>query len=491
MQHLLLRIGADMGTGGGLSPIYKDGTFDLVPIPEAEGTTEDRTYQEMAGRDGRSLAGFVSEEYRSSPPHIDPEFGTYTYGDPTQKRTQLARLQEDDLLVFYAGLRPYDYQDSPRLFVVGYFTVDAVHDLEEMSVAERRSVLDRLENNAHAKRTETTPDSKNPNKDAFPVIVEGKPDESRLLDRARPLSDAFVSRTNPQYHMLPHVAALTGYSEDKDLTRATGRWLTPPDEAKFREWLDDGTVGLVDDKTTLRTYVLRHDSGFALNTAGGFCTLATCKPDIRLTANVGDWVVGTGARTKGGEDEQLLYAMRVEETLTYDEYFQSQEFQFKKPLEGELYEENGDNIYYTATPMGGEEYDGGDGRTYFEIGLPTGEKAYTAEDTPFIQLKNPNHGPARISKDTRDSPGRTAVLVSRQFWYFGADEVHLPEDEEMRGAVIKGYPGPNGKQGHKNAREQDRTEDFVRWLVENYRPGIHGPPRDQGSNEEHDQHTSC
>lgn len=39
-------------------------------------------------------------------------------------------------------------------------------------------------------------------------------------------------------------------------------------------------------------YILKHDSGFAPNPFYGFCTLATCKPEIRKQAEVGDWIVG-------------------------------------------------------------------------------------------------------------------------------------------------------------------------------------------------------
>ncbi len=33
-KALLLRVGLDRGTGGALGPIYPDGTFEYIPIPE-------------------------------------------------------------------------------------------------------------------------------------------------------------------------------------------------------------------------------------------------------------------------------------------------------------------------------------------------------------------------------------------------------------------------------------------------------------------------
>lgn len=71
----------------------------------------------------------------------------------------------------------------------------------------------------------------------------------------------------------------------------------------------------------IHSYVVRYDSGFAPNPFYGYCTLATCKPNIRKGADIGDWVVGSGSNDRnvrrGGH---LVYAMRVTETMTFDEY---------------------------------------------------------------------------------------------------------------------------------------------------------------------------
>jgi hypothetical protein len=41
----------------------------------------------------------------------------------------------------------------------------------------------------------------------------------------------------------------------------------------------------------LYSYVVTHDTGFSPNPFWGCCTLADCKPAIRRTAKIGDWVV--------------------------------------------------------------------------------------------------------------------------------------------------------------------------------------------------------
>ena len=48
-------------------------------------------------------------------------------------------------------------------------------------------------------------------------------------------------------------------------------------------------------------YVVKVDSGFAPNPVGGLCTLACCKPTIRKTANVGDWIIGTTPSPDSGK----------------------------------------------------------------------------------------------------------------------------------------------------------------------------------------------
>ncbi len=66
--------------------------------------------------------------YRGTSAHYDPEFETFTYGDPTKyKRGQLLRLMREDVLVFSAGLRPPDQRNGSRLYLIGYFTVESVY----------------------------------------------------------------------------------------------------------------------------------------------------------------------------------------------------------------------------------------------------------------------------------------------------------------------------------------------------------------------------
>ena len=100
--------------------------------------------------------------------------------------------------------------------------------------------------------------------------------------------------------------------------------------------------------TRIYSYVVRYDSGFAPNPFYGYCTLATCKPPIRRAANIGDWVVGSGSNDRsirrGG---RMVYAMRVTEVITFDEYSEDPRFEPKKPYRrGSRKQSCGDNIYF-------------------------------------------------------------------------------------------------------------------------------------------------
>jgi hypothetical protein len=95
-----------------------DGRFEYIPIPESKPTTESRRFSEIPGRWGETLAEYASN-LADEVPHFDPEFTTYTYGDSSQnKRSQLRRLGEDDLLIFYAGLKAQS-TGVTRRYVIG------------------------------------------------------------------------------------------------------------------------------------------------------------------------------------------------------------------------------------------------------------------------------------------------------------------------------------------------------------------------------------
>jgi hypothetical protein len=79
------------------------------------------------------------------------------------------------------------------------------------------------------------------------------------------------------------------------------------------------------------SYKIVRDYGFAPNPFHGICTLATCKPHVRLKANVGDWIIGSGAKTTNLEG-RIIYAMEIAEKVTFEEYWTNSRFSRKKPV---------------------------------------------------------------------------------------------------------------------------------------------------------------
>lgn len=131
-QVVLLRVGIDSGCGGIQGPLFKDGTFEFVCIPDNKRVSV-HTYGNMVGRDGRPHADYFAVSRRSAMTkqtvHVDPEWETFTYGDPTPPKKSLRKLKPGDLLVFYCGLQKWDAdggwdQDHrPALYLAGYFEV--------------------------------------------------------------------------------------------------------------------------------------------------------------------------------------------------------------------------------------------------------------------------------------------------------------------------------------------------------------------------------
>lgn len=199
MQVVLLRVGIDTGSGGIHGPLFRDGSFEYIPIPDCFGGqgVDKRTYGSVRGTGHRSLVDYFPEARRgkmfAQPIHFDPEFETCTYGDPTPNKASLRRLSEGSLLVFYAGLKGWDFDCPAALHIIGYFEVARAGIATSFSEAE----LDRLfRNNFHAMHREVFEDQK----DRL-VLVKGSTN-SRLLERAVRISSVGADKSGQRLHRL-------------------------------------------------------------------------------------------------------------------------------------------------------------------------------------------------------------------------------------------------------------------------------------------------
>ena len=185
MRSIAINVAANTNEPGVRGPLYSDGSFEYIPIPESEPASERvPTYADL------SLDTDLPDGYADTPVHLDPEFPEYphceryTYGDEHGvKAGPLSELVTGDYVFFYATLSTGP--DGPDwaapewgAFLIGHFrlardalTGEAYRDLPPADRAP-------LANNAHVNREQF---------DAR-VLLLGDPDGSALYDTAVPLS---------------------------------------------------------------------------------------------------------------------------------------------------------------------------------------------------------------------------------------------------------------------------------------------------------------
>src|ERR1017187_10528934 len=152
MQVVLLRVGIDTGSGGIHGPLFCDRSFEYIPIPYRFGGkgVDKRTYGNTRGSRKQSLVDYFPEARREKVSgqsiHFDPEFETFTYGDPTPPKAKLRQLSEGGLLVFYAGLKGWDFDCVPALYIIGCFEVARAGLATSFSQAE---LAELFQNNFH------------------------------------------------------------------------------------------------------------------------------------------------------------------------------------------------------------------------------------------------------------------------------------------------------------------------------------------------------
>ncbi len=193
------------------------------------------------------------------------------------------------------------------------------------------------------------------------------------------------------------------------------------------------------------SYIVARDYGFAPNPFLGTCTLATCKPRIRETAKIGDWVIGTGSKAFGFKN-MLIFAMRVSTKTDFNEYWHDQRFQCKKPFSnGSLKQMYGDNIY-----------------------------TYNAESHEWLQ-ENSHHSNDDGSINQRNMKrdlGSKFVLISEEFYYFGKKAISIPAKFRNKNSVNICLES----QGYKCKFPEDFVGEFIDWIQGNNELGYLGDP---------------
>ncbi len=190
------------------------------------------------------------------------------------------------------------------------------------------------------------------------------------------------------------------------------------------------------------SYKIRRDYGFAPNPFQGFCTLACCKPGIRKGAKAGDLIFGFGSAALNMRG-LLIMAMRVSETMTFNQYWEDERFKRRRPV-------------FTA----------GTSRSY-------GDNIYHHVNGAWVQEDSHHSLPGGIwnaANATRDL-SVNVVLVSDEFAYWGQSAADIPQH-------LKDHNGENLFADVRDYRRSysDEFKENVREWFDQLRKGRFGRP---------------
>lgn len=210
MKVVLLRVGVDKICGGTYSPIFKDGTFEFIPIPEyfyrshSFDAQKVKTYATEKGKFGKAFIDYFKEgkdkkDHQDCPIHHDPDFVTYTYGDGNSTKQTLVNLEKGDYIVFYAMMQGSGFDMPPALYVIGYFEVD--YSLLATEQSQYSLLTKDFKNNFHIANKEIFDrDIANPKNKGL-KLVKGT-ENSRLLKYAYLISRKIEIPKKSDVHMI-------------------------------------------------------------------------------------------------------------------------------------------------------------------------------------------------------------------------------------------------------------------------------------------------
>ena len=158
MRILLANVGANSSHGQLFSPLFENGAFEFLPIPEDNPTLDKSNgvfhYHDLRSHydPGHSLLSYVPQHLWNKACHNDPDFRTFTYGDngTDGRSSALTQLRKDDALLFLARLERYIGGERTRqsgFYLIGGLVVD-----NACFVTPNSKEWERFSNNAHVIR---------------------------------------------------------------------------------------------------------------------------------------------------------------------------------------------------------------------------------------------------------------------------------------------------------------------------------------------------
>lgn len=194
----------------------------------------------------------------------------------------------------------------------------------------------------------------------------------------------------------------------------------------------------------LYSYILRIDDGAAPNPFWGICTLTICKPAIRRTAQVGDWIIGTGSKNSKLRDgntydlsDSIVYAMKITDVKSLAEYDSFCRLHLKNKLP----------TWYTK-----------------DWRLRVGDCIYDYSEGANPKIRKGVHDEANKKKDLSG----LHALLSNHFYYFGEEARTIPP-------ALKSLIKRN--QGHLKIEDPELISKFVKWIEKFKKNKLYADPQ--------------
>lgn len=206
-------MGIDQAYGNWNGPVDPEShEFVYVPIPEGRETLPDLAtpYATVVSALAAFANGRVVDAKACVLPgallgrqmHLDPDFQRLSYGNnPNSRGDIINRLAADDVVVFYAGLRPCRPGGAERAGKLIYAIIGLYRVIEVVQLATVEPA--RWHENAHTRRVTPTPND---------VIVRAAPAVSGRLRRCLPIGDW----RDRAYRVFPELLASWGNLSCRD-----------------------------------------------------------------------------------------------------------------------------------------------------------------------------------------------------------------------------------------------------------------------------------
>ncbi|MCY4047555.1 MAG: hypothetical protein OXF42_05550 [Candidatus Dadabacteria bacterium] len=178
MRAILIRVAIDQtaDSGNWNAPCNpQTGDFVYVPIkqtktanlPGMEKRYADLIVPVLDGFSKRNNCDiFLPECLTDQRMHLDPDFENLTYGDTARRGKNLLTFREDDLVVFFASLRPVTKNELVYA-LIGLLTVEDISPVKDISASKR-------DENAHTRNSPSEPTD---------IVVRGKKGKSGRFAR--------------------------------------------------------------------------------------------------------------------------------------------------------------------------------------------------------------------------------------------------------------------------------------------------------------------